>query len=1594
MITNEGQPTSQRALSRHRVPSRIGIIPIIVGLLGLAAMTPPASGGQQLHGHVPAAVAALQPVEHLPAAQHLKLAIGLPPRNPDALTRLLADLYDPTSPSYRHFLTPGQFTEQFGPTVQDYAALAEFAAANGLSVTATHPNRLVLDVDGTAADVEAAFHVTLRTYQHPRESRTFFAPDAEPTLDLATPVLHISGLDNYSLPHPNHKIKPLDAAASATPNAGSAPGGAYAGNDFRAAYVPGTALTGAGQSVGLLQFDGYYASDITAYKTQFGLPDVPLVNVAVLGGVSPPGTGNGEVCLDIEMVLSMAPGLSTLYVYEAPNGASWSSILSKMANDNLAKQLSCSWGGGGPDATSETIFKQMATQGQSFFNATGDSDAFTTSISFPSDSPNITQVGATTLTTTGAAGSYVSETVWNWGGGVGSSGGSSTYYAIPSWQASTSMATNQGSTTKRNVPDVALVGDNVYVRYNNGSSGAFGGTSCSAPLWAGFTALINQQAIANGRSPVGNINTAIYALGNGASYSSVFHDTTTGNNFSSTSTSKFSAVAGYDLCTGWGTPVGTALINALAGTPEYLQVSMPAFAPNGQVGGPFSPLSVTCTLTNTGPAALNWSAASPQTWTSLSAASGTLAAGGNTSLTWSINSGTNVLTAGIYPGTLTITDLGTGLGQNQSLSLTITGPPANLVASPGNNAAKLTWSAAGGATSYNVKRSLVSGGPYATVGTSSNTNYTDATVTNGIRYFYVVSATNGPVESADSGEASVVPASLSSTTTLTSSLGTGGAYGSAVTFSATVAGAGATATGTVTFKDGSNVLGSATLNAAGLATFTTSALAVGSHVLSAGFPGDVTYAASNSASLGYTVSQKPVTIIGVTAANKVYDATTSAVLSGGSVSGLVGADVVNVVAGTATFASANAGSQAVTAINFSLGGPNAANYALSAQPTVPNATISPRPIQLSGTQPYDGTTVALAGILSITNNLDGAALTLTGTANLAGGNVGAQAVSTGVAAARVQSATGNTGSSSASSFNVSLAAPPATGNTLVAIISTRGTSASRITGITQTGVVWSRAAQAANTNGTTTEIWYAMNVSGAATSLTISQASSLRSAAVVIEYAGILAAYALDQTANATGSSAAAATGTTATTSQANEVWVGGIGFISSSPTLGSILNGFATVTSAQSTRSSSPSSNAKVYALEQIVNLTASTSTGGTLSTSAQWSGALATFKTGLPSSLALAGPASSNYTTVGATGSVLVTPRQTTVTAVSATKTYDGLTAAAGTPVLAPPLVVGDTASNLSQAFQSSSTGNGNKVIIPSITINDNNGGSNYAITLVNCNTGTILPAGATITLTGLASTYDGNPKPVFATTTPAGLSVAITYDGSATAPSAAGSYAISASVSDPNYTGSASGTLVISKGTATIGLTGLAPTYDTLPKAVTATTTPAGLGVAVTYNGSVTPPSAAGSYAISASVSDPNYTGSASGTLVIGPATSFTTWRDAHFTTAEQSAGLADDTADPDGDGRTNFAEYALGTDPHQFTPPLVPSLDSNGLSITFTRPAGLSDVIYTAESSDGLGAWSPVPLEVLATGAIETVRACDPLATGDPSRRFLRLLFERK
>jgi hypothetical protein len=207
---------------------------------------------------------------------------------------------------------------------------------------------------------------------------------------------------------------------------------------------------------------------------------------------------------------------------------------------------------------------------------------------------------------------------------------------------------------------------------------------------------------------------------------------------------------------------------------------------------------------------------------------------------------------------------------------------------------------------------------------------------------------------------------------------------------------------------------------------------------------------------------------------------------------------------------------------------------------------------------------------------------------------------------------------------------------------------------------------------------------------------------------------------------------------------------------------------------------------------------------------------------------------------------------------------------------------------------------------TINDANYQGTVSDTLV------IGKATATITLGDLAATFDGTPKAVSATTVPAGLNVALTYDGSATAPSAAGSYPVVATINDGNYQGTVSDTLVIGKAAATITLGDLAATFDGTPKAVSATTVPAGLNVALTYDGSATAPSAAGSYPVVATINDANYQGTASNTLVITES-STPTLADVLADQYSLTGVDAEPLADPDSDGVPNLLEYAFGSSP---------------------------------------------------------------------------------
>jgi hypothetical protein len=622
---------------------------------------------QVLKDSIPRVISHLSAVGRLDPQTQLNLSIGLPLQSESTLDNLLGQLSDPASPNYRRYLTPQQFNQQFAPSASDYQAVANFFGTNGFTVV-QHSSRMVLDVSGSAADVERVFHVTMRTWQHPTQHRTFFAPDSVPSFDLTVPILHISGLDNYAVK--SSKIRKMSSSKRAANRAahatsrqfgsGSGPEGAYLGNDFRAAYIPGVSLTGTGQTVGLLEYDGYYAGDISAYESLAGV-SVPQTIVNVDGGPGTPGGGNDEVALDIDVAMSIAPGLTQIVVYEAPATASWEDLLDAMANDtvNSPKQFSCSWGDSSPDVpnpTAEDIFKQMDTQGQTFYDASGDGDAFVGGIPFPAESTNIVQVGGTTVNTTGPGGAWVSETTWDWGGSgladnsVGVSGGVSENYSIPSWQTNINMAANEGSTTMRNVPDVAMTADNVYIQADDGQTQEpVGGTSCAAPAWAAFTALANEQAAANSKPSVGFAAPAIYAAGVSASYLSDFNDTTTGNNFWAFSINLFPAVPGYDLCTGWGTPDGDNLIDMLAGVADPLQVSPgKGFVAFGPTSGAFSASTQTFSLTNSSASSLNWSLVNTSSWLTASSSGGALASHSGTHVMVSLNAAANSLPAGTY----------------------------------------------------------------------------------------------------------------------------------------------------------------------------------------------------------------------------------------------------------------------------------------------------------------------------------------------------------------------------------------------------------------------------------------------------------------------------------------------------------------------------------------------------------------------------------------------------------------------------------------------------------------------------------------------------------------------------------------------------------------------------------------------------------------------------------------------------------------------------------------------------------------------------------------------------------------------------------
>jgi kumamolisin len=562
----------------------------------------------RLSGHMPNKVVSQATfVDRLEESTPVPVTFVLPIRHQEMLAKLIERIYDPKDPQYGRYLTTEEFIEQFAPTREDYDQVVAYAKSIGLQVDTVHPNRILISVSGKASTIESAFNLQFHQYKS-EENDLFYAPDSEPEVpsSIASKITGIVGLSNHAKWKSYHYRKKRSLSELALSKLSSGPVGGMTPNDIVKAYnLSGVPVKGTNQSIALFELADYSDSDITTYLNYFGLPPASVRRVLVSGGSA--SGANSEVTLDIQLALALAPQ-STIYVYEGP--ATYQGVLdtyNQIATDNIAKQVSTSWGMGEDLATDQhrqtinTIFQQMAVQGQTMYAASGDTGAYgdyqstgsmALVVSDPASQPYATAVGGTSLKVDSATGEYQTESVWNDGLAQGAGGGGvSTVWPIPSWQSDVSTAYSK---TYRNVPDVALNadGNTGYAICFNGEWDIFGGTSCAAPLWAAFTALVNESLTNAGKAPLGFANPVLYGIAKSDSYLTDFHDVTTGDNY------YYHAGMGYDNATGLGSFNGANLYATLTKSqlPPIPIPPVPTPPPVPVPGGP----SYHATLTHKG----------------------------------------------------------------------------------------------------------------------------------------------------------------------------------------------------------------------------------------------------------------------------------------------------------------------------------------------------------------------------------------------------------------------------------------------------------------------------------------------------------------------------------------------------------------------------------------------------------------------------------------------------------------------------------------------------------------------------------------------------------------------------------------------------------------------------------------------------------------------------------------------------------------------------------------------------------------------------------------------------------------------------------
>jgi kumamolisin len=517
----------------------------------------------------------------LPAARSLDLALALRDRDPKGLAALLAQLYDPRSPSFHRFLSPSEFARRFAPLPAERVKLEAWLRGKGLVVRGGTDNGLELEVQGTVAAVQGAFGTRLNRYRAGRERFYANREEVQVPTAIAHVLLAVSGLENRMLESSHGLIAGRVRKSTRRPLVTYSPDDLARMYDLRPLWRQHT--EGQGQTIAIVAHSDYRSADIGVFDSRFHIPSRPQ-RVAVPTGEqigAPLSDDQQETDMDVEVVQGIAPRAHVL-VYESPNTESGITALwNEIVSQRRAQIITTTWGASEHAYTAQVrdaihqALQEAAAQGQSVVAASGDNGAFdgasdpggdpyALAVDYPASDPLATAVGGTRLQQSKSK-AYGGERVWsdasNASEPVGSGGGLSTLFQRPDWQTGPGVQ-NSFSNGMRQVPDVAGDADSTtgYAIYTvdpdtlkpTWLSG--GGTSASAPLWAGFLALTNQAL----RRPMGFFDPTLYALARIPSLAHAsLHDVTHGTNL------YYPATRGWDFATGWGSLDAEVLLNGL-----------------------------------------------------------------------------------------------------------------------------------------------------------------------------------------------------------------------------------------------------------------------------------------------------------------------------------------------------------------------------------------------------------------------------------------------------------------------------------------------------------------------------------------------------------------------------------------------------------------------------------------------------------------------------------------------------------------------------------------------------------------------------------------------------------------------------------------------------------------------------------------------------------------------------------------------------------------------------------------------------------------------------------------------------------------------